>query len=172
MKGKASTAALRPILQSRPSFRKCSPCHPASGHLSRESESSRPRHLLRTVASRHNSPSVLLLNRRVSRPRGNSLVVFQGVFRKLNGFFQLRIVPAHHQVRPLVHDIVGVDAVLFDYPFAAIVRAPEAEARRRDESAVAQRRDIADADQSSPGARPDNGSDFFAAEEPRKGVAA
>ena len=52
MKGKASTAALRPILQSRSSLPECSPCHPASGHLSRESKSSHPRHLLRTVASR------------------------------------------------------------------------------------------------------------------------
>ena len=171
MKGKASTAALRPILQSRSYFPKCSPCHPASGHLWRDGKSSR-----RAASSAGGSVTpqfvFLLLDRRVSRARGDPLVVFQGVFRQLDALFQLRIVPAHHQVRPLRHNIVGVNAMLFDYPFTAIVRAPEAEARRGDESAVAQRQDIADADQSSPGACPHDGSDFFAAEEPRKGVAA
>lgn len=33
MKGKASTAALRPILEELLSLPKCSPCHPASGPL-------------------------------------------------------------------------------------------------------------------------------------------
>lgn len=52
MKGKASTAALRPLLQSRSSFPKCAPCHPASGQCRARASLLAPRHVLRMVASR------------------------------------------------------------------------------------------------------------------------
>src|SRR5436853_635394 len=52
MNRKASTAALRPILQSRPSFGKGSPCHPASGRLQPRAGLRAPRPFLWVVGSR------------------------------------------------------------------------------------------------------------------------
>ena len=41
------------------------------------------------------------------------------------------------EIRPLWHDIIRIDAVLLDDPFTSIIHAPETEARRGNEAAVA-----------------------------------
>ncbi len=146
MNWKASTAALRHILQS---------CF-SSGNTHRATRLAVISSAGRVFApcgfsARVVAPTALVraeflfFDRRVLRPGRNPLVVFQSFFRQLDGLFQLRIVPAHHQVRPLRHDIIRVHAVLFNHPFAAVVGAPEAESGRGDESAIAQRLHVANA---------------------------
>jgi len=81
-------------------------------------------------------------------------------------------VPVHDQVRPLRHNVIRVHTMLFDDPFAAVIAAEEGEAGSRNESAVPQGLATADANQTAPCPRPDDGSDLFAAEEPGERVAA
>src|SRR5438445_6273807 len=81
-------------------------------------------------------------------------------------------MPAHDEVGPLWHYVVGIDSMLFDHPLAAVVRAPEAKARRGNKATIAQRLHIADAHQAAPGARADDRADFLFAEEPREGISA
>src|SRR5215813_11853893 len=88
----------------------------------------------------------LVLCDRILRPRRSTFVCLQSLVGQLNCFLELGIMAADNQVGPLRHHNVGIDAVLLDHPLAAVVRTPEAEARRCDEATIAQRLRIADAD--------------------------
>src|SRR6185369_16566507 len=121
--------------------------------------------------ARRRSPESLL-HFGIFRASRSALVGLQRFLGQLDGFLKLRIVAAYDQVGPLGHDVIGIDAVIFDDPFAAIVSAPEAEAGRGDGAAIAQRLNVPDADQATPGARAHDRADFLATEEPREGVTA
>ncbi len=79
---------------------------------------------------------------------------------------------ADYQVGTLRHDIVGIDAVVFDDPFAAVVGGPEGEFGGGDEAAIAQGNATGDADEAAPRARAYDGPDFFAMEKPWESIAA
>ncbi len=68
------------------------------------------------------SPQPLFLHQRILGPRRKTLVGFERFLGKLDGFFELRVMAADHQVRPLSYNVVRINAVVFHDPFAAIVR--------------------------------------------------
>src|SRR5258708_3097504 len=78
---------------------------------------------------------------------------------------------ADDKVRPLPHNVVWVNAVIFHDPFATIVRRPECKFWRGDVAAVMQRNPAKNADESAPRARAHDGPNFLAMKEPREGVA-
>src|SRR6266850_131006 len=80
---------------------------------------------------------VFLLRRHgVLRPRRDGLVVLQRFLRQLNRLFELRVMAPDDEIGPLRYDIIGIDAVLFDDPLAAIVRAPETKPRCGNKAAI------------------------------------
>src|SRR5882724_679579 len=115
--------------------------------------------------------AALFFGDRILRAR-ELLDVFQRGVGEFDGFFELRIAAIDDQIRPLRHNVIRIDAVLLDNPFAAVVGAPKAEARRGNGATVVQRLDIVDADEAAPGARADDRADFFAAEKPRETITA
>src|SRR5207245_8158801 len=126
----------------------------------------------RTTRPAAETPSELLFfDRGVLRPGRNPLVGFQSFFCQVDGFFQLRVVATHNEIGSLRDDIIRIHTMLLDDPFAAVVGAPEGEARSSDKTAVAQRLHVSDAHQSAPRARADDGADLFAVEEPGKSIA-
>src|SRR6202007_1227664 len=82
-----------------------------------------------------------------------------------------RITAGDDEVRPLRNDDVGIDAVVFHDPLAAIVRGPECKFRRGDVAAVVQRYSPRDADEAAPGARAYDGPNLLAMEKPWEGIA-
>src|ERR1700689_4178742 len=72
------------------------------------------------------------------------LVIFKGVVGQFDGFFELRIVSADHQIGALGHNVVGIDTVIFHNPLAAVVGAPETETWSGDASSVAWRLGVTD----------------------------
>src|SRR5262249_59314007 len=114
----------------------------------------------------------LVLRDRILWPWWCDFVRLQPFVGQFNGFFKLWVVAAHDKVGPLRYYVVRIDTALLDHPFAAVVGAPEAEAWSSDETTVAQRLHVADANQPAPCARSDDWPDFFAAEEPRERIAA
>src|SRR6266478_9166519 len=67
-------------------------------------------------------------------------------------------------------NVVGIYAVVFHDPFAAVVRGPKRKFRRGDVAAVVQRNPAGDADETAPGARADDRADFLPMEKPGEGV--
>src|ERR1700674_4050748 len=76
------------------------------------------------------------------------------------------------EVGPLRNNVVGIHAVVFHDPFAAVVRGPKRKFRRGDIAAVVHGNPAGDADETAPGARADDRADFLSMEEPGEGVAA
>src|ERR1700730_9984105 len=111
------------------------------------------------------------LSHRVLWLWGDAFVIFQGFVGQVDGFFELGVVAADDQVGALGDFVVGVDAVVFDDPFAAVVGGIEGEFGRSDAATITQRNAPGYTDEAAPSAGADDGADFFAAKEPRESVA-
>src|SRR5579859_2355111 len=74
----------------------------------------------------------------ILRARGDALVGLQGFIGEVDGLLQLRVVAADDEVGALRHFVVGIDAVVFHDPLAAVVRGPKRKLRRGHAAAVAQ----------------------------------
>jgi len=64
----------------------------------------------------------LFFHYRILGPRGKAFVIFEGFLSELDGFFELRVMTADDEVRPLRYNVVRINAMIFHDPFAAIVR--------------------------------------------------
>src|SRR5260370_7745194 len=80
-----------------------------------------------------------LLDDRIFRPWRKRFVIFQSFFCELDRLFELWIVAADDEVGALRHDVIGIDTVIFNDPFATVVRRPKGRLRRSDISAVTNR---------------------------------
>ena len=121
--GKASTAALRPFCQ-RIFFplRRVS-SHPASGQkFTRNERGQSLRGLFTFQRWFCLQLSRLFLGDRILGPRGKSFVILESFLGEFDGFFELRVVACDDEIRTLGDNIIGINAVIFHDPFAAIVR--------------------------------------------------
>ena len=109
-----------------------------------------------------------MFGHRILWPWGEAFVVSQGFLGEFDGLFELRVMAADDEIRPLRNNVVGIHAVVFHDPFAAVVRRPECKFRRGDVAAVVQGNRTRDADEPAPSARANNGADFLSMEEPGK----
>ena len=90
--------------------------------------------------------------------------------RYVDRVVELHVVAVDQAVRVEVQLDVGIDAVAFDNPIAAL-RVPAAEFRLRDHATVAQRLVAADADPAAPGARADDRAELELLETEGEGLA-
>src|ERR1700676_4933065 len=95
----------------------------------------------------------------------DAFVALQGFVGEVDGFFELGVVAADDEVGALGDLEVGVDTVVFDDPFAAVVGGIEGEFRRSDAATITQRNAPGDTNEATPGLSANDGTDFFAAEE-------
>src|SRR6266478_10047933 len=136
MRTKASTAALRQACERFSSPQRRVSRHPASGW--QKPAMGKGLGNVGAFSPRHemNVRSSLFRSHRVLWPGWNWLVVLQRFLCQFNRFFELWIMAAHDEIGPLRHDVIGIDAVLFDDPLPAIIHAPEPKPRRGDVAAV------------------------------------
>src|SRR6266404_9521525 len=112
-----------------------------------------------------------LLDDRIFRPWRKRFVIFQSFFCELDRLFELWIVTADDEVGALRHDVIGIDAVIFNDPFATVVRGPKGRLRRSNIAAVTKRDRAVVSHESAPRARSHDRADFFSVKKPRKSVA-